>query len=493
MLSKDMLKDVEIIYKSKNYHDLINIEHLSENTNDIKPDTCFICIKGNKFDSHDLISTIKPILIIASRQIETDIPYIIVKDTIKILPLLSIRFYDNPSEKLDLIGVTGTDGKTTTALIIKQLLDHYKPCGYVGTNGFIIKNHLANNRLTTPKPILLNRFLHQIVKEKLPYATLEVSSQGIDLHRIDYLKFKIAIFTNLSHEHLDHHKTLENYFLAKLKLFQMLDENSYAIVNSDALPYADRIINSTKAKVITYGKSATCDFQIANIITTLDETTFDLITKTKVFSKININLFGDYNVYNATSALATLHTLGFDLSEIIPKLIHLKEIDGRTHFINCGQPFDVIVDFAHTPNALESLLSNVKSVITNKIIVVFGAAGERDSTKRPLMGKVADNYASTIILTSEDPKSEATLDIISDISKGINDVFKTIIIPNRKKAIIKALELAEIDDVVIITGKGNEKYEMFNGYIVEHNDIAIAGEYLSKKYQPQYIYSIANL
>ena len=273
----------------------------------------------------------------------------------------------------------------------------------------------------------------------------------------------------------------------------MLDEDSYAIVNSDAKPYAEQIINSTKANVITYGKSASCDFQIANIITTLDETTFDLITKTKAFSKLSINLFGDYNVYNATSALATLHTLGFDLSEIIPKLIHLKEIDGRTHFINCGQPFDVIVDFAHTPNALESLLSNVKSVITNKIIVVFGAAGERDSTKRPLMGKVADNYASTIILTSEDPKSEATLDIISDISKGINDVFKTIIIPNRKKAIIKALELAEIDDVVIITGKGNEKYEMFNGYIVEHNDIAIAGEYLSKKYQPQYIYSIANL
>ena|SRR5690554_175122 len=494
MLSKDMLKDIEIIYNSENYHDNLEIEYLSENTNDIKEKTCFICLKGNKFDSHDLISSlsIKPILIIASRKIETDIPYVIIPDTNKYLPLFATRFYNNPSYKLNLIGITGTDGKTTTSLIIKQLLEIIKPCAYIGTNGLIINNKQFHNLLTTPKPIKLNKFLNSVVENKISYTTIEVSSQGIDLHRIDHLKFKIAIFTNLTHEHLDYHKTIENYFLAKLKLFQMLDKTSYAIINLDS-PYAKQIINNTNAQVITYGKSPDSDFCITNINTSLDVTTFDLITKNEIFKNIKLNLFGDYNVYNTVSALASINALGFDLNLFIPRLQNLLEIDGRMHFINYGQPFDVIVDFAHTPNALESLLSNIKSLITNKIILVFGAAGERDNTKRPLMGKIAEKYASVIILTSEDPKSEDTLDIISDIAKGINNVFKVIVIPNRKKAITKALNLASIDDVVIVTGKGNENYEIFNGYIVEHNDITIIEDYLSKKYQFQYTYSIANL
>lgn len=494
MLSKDILKDVEIVYKSDNYHDDIEIEYLSDHTNDIKDKTCFICIKGNKFDSHDLISSfsIKPILIIASKQIETDIPYVIIPDTEKYLPLFATRLYDNPSHKLDLIGITGTDGKTTTAIIIKQLLEQVKPCAYIGTNGFMINNKHLHSPLTTPKPIMLNRFLNRVVEHNIPYTTLEVSSQGIDLHRIDHLKFKVAIFTNLTHEHLDYHKTIENYFLTKLKLFQTLDNTSFAVINLDS-PYAEHIINNTKAQIITYGKNKNSDFCITNIETSLNETSFDLITKNEIFRNIKLNLFGDYNVYNTVSALATIYALGYDLNKFIPKLQSLDEIDGRMHFINLGQPYDVIVDFAHTPNALESLLSNIRSIITNRIILVFGAAGERDNTKRPLMGEVADKYSSVIILTSEDPKSEDVLDIITDIAKGIKNIFKVIIIPNRKKAILKALEIAQIDDLVVITGKGNEKFEIFNGYKLEHNDITIVEDYLTKKYQFQYTYSIANL
>lgn len=494
MLSKDILKDVEIVYKSKNYRDDIKIEYLSENTSDIKENTCFICIKGNKFDSHDLVSsfTIKPILIIASKQIETDIPYVIISDTSKYLPLFAHRFYNHPSHKLNLIGITGTDGKTTTSLIIKQLLDTIVPCAYIGTNGFILNDFNFENSLTTPKPIMLNKFLHQAVENNIPYTTLEVSSQGIDLHRVDYLKFKVAVFTNLTHEHLDYHKTIENYFLTKLKLFQTLEPSSYAIVNLDS-PYAEQIINNTKAQIITYGKNKDSDFCITNINTTLDETSFTLITKKEIYQDIKLNLFGDYNVYNTVSALATLHALGFNINEFLPKLSKLQEIEGRMHFVNLGQAFNVIVDFAHTPNALNSLLSNISNLISNRIILVFGAAGERDSTKRPLMGEVADKYASVIILTSEDPKSENTLDIINDIAKGIKNIFKVIIIPNRKKAIIKALEMASNNDLVIITGKGNENYEIFNGYKVRHNDIEIVEDYLTKKYQFQYTYSIANL
>ncbi|HEY8364272.1 MAG TPA: UDP-N-acetylmuramoyl-L-alanyl-D-glutamate--2,6-diaminopimelate ligase [Haloplasmataceae bacterium] len=482
MLSKDILKGVEIIFKSSNYHDDIEIDYLSENTNDIKPNTCLICIKGTKHDAHELLSTLKtnPVLIIASKQIITDIPYIIVADTLQYLPLICRNFFSDPSKKLSLIGVTGTDGKTTTALIIKQLLD--EKCAYIGTNGYMIHKQHHKTSLTTPKPIMLNSYLDEAVKNNIDYVSLEVSSQGIEYHRLDYLQFKAAIFTNISHEHLDYHKTIENYFYAKLKLFKMLDKNSLAIVNLDCKPYAEEIIKNTKAKVITYGKDIHSDFQITNIKLSLQHTTFDLITSKEIYPNISLNLFGEYNVYNATAALAVLNALGYNLQEIIPKLQYLNEIEGRMHFVNCGQPFDVIVDFAHTPNALENLLSNIRKVFTNNIIIVFGAAGERDKTKRPLMGEVADKYANTIILTSEDPKSEATLDIINDIAKGINNIFKVIIIPNRKKAIIKAIDLAQKDDVVIITGKGNEEYEIFNGYIVQHNDITTVEDHLQNNY-----------
>ncbi|QVK18825.1 UDP-N-acetylmuramoyl-L-alanyl-D-glutamate--2,6-diaminopimelate ligase [Mycoplasmatota bacterium] len=495
MLSKDVLRNVEILYRSDNYHDFINIEYLTENTFDVKEHSCFICIKGNKFDSHELLHTftIKPILIIANKQIKTDIPYVIVSDTLSVLPLICANFFENPTHHLDLIGITGTDGKTTTALIIKQLIDNFKSCAYIGTNGFMFQQIQLKNSLTTPKPNILQQFLSEVLKKKIPYATLEVSSQGLDLHRVDYLKFKVAVFTNLTHEHLDYHKTIENYFLSKLKLFQMLSEESYAVVNLDSEPYASKIMTETKAKVLTYGKHVDSDFRISHTKTTFKETTFDLILKDEIYKNIRLNLFGDYNVYNVTAALATCHALGFSLDNMIPKLQSLQEIDGRMHIVNCGQPFPVIIDFAHTPNALNSLLSNISQVKGKNLTVVFGSAGERDQSKRPLMGKVVDAYASNIILTSEDPKSEDTLDIISDITKGIKNVFKVSVIPNRKKAIIKALEMATHDDIVVITGKGNEKYEIFNGYIIEHNDIDIVENYLQDKYQEQYIYSIANM
>lgn len=495
MIVREVLKDIPILYKSDNYNDLIEVSYISDNTKDIKENSLFICIKGNKFDSHDLINlfTIKPKVIIAQRQIETDIPYIIINDTNKLLPLICFNYFRNPSEKLNVIGVTGTDGKTTTSLIIKQLIDNFKECAYIGTNGFSYKKHLLSNNLTTPKPIILNRFFDDLVKNRINYASIEVSSQGLDFNRVDYITFKVAVFTNLSHEHLDHHKTIENYFESKLKLFKMLDEDSYAIINIDEKPYANMIINNTKAKVLTYGKDINADFRINNIKTTLTNTTFDLLTPIGVFKNINLNLFGDYNAYNATAALLSTYALGFSLEKMIPLLSNLKAIDGRMHIVNCGQPFNVIVDFAHTPNALNSLLKNINLLKKNNLTVIFGSAGERDTTKRPLMGETVNKYATNIILTDEDPKSEESLDIIKDILKGIDNPFKVSVIPNRKNAIIKTLDNAKNDDIVVVTGKGNEKIQVFNGYIVDHNDIDIATNFLYEKYQQQSIHSIANI
>jgi UDP-N-acetylmuramyl-tripeptide synthetase len=495
MLLKDVLKDVQILYKSKNYNDQINIDYLTEDTKDITEQSCFICKKGSKIDSHDLINTFttNPSLIIAERQIETEVPYIIVQDTLKLLPLICFNFYENPSSKLTLVGVTGTDGKTTTAFVTKQIIDKFADCAYVGTNGFIYKQNYINNKLTTPKPITLNHFLKNLNNDQINYASIEVSSQGLDLHRVDYLNFKVAIFTNLSHEHLDFHKTIDNYFLSKLKLFEMLSPDSYAIVNIDAAPYANRIIETTKAKVITYGTSIDADFKISNIKVSLTSTTFDLLSPNGNYKNINLNLFGDYNVFNATAALAAGLSLGFEVEKMIPILSHLEAIDGRMVQIDCGQPFNVVVDFAHTPNALNCLLKNLYQCKQNDISIVFGSAGERDVSKRPKMGEVVSNYANNMYLTSEDPKSEDPLDIINDILNGVKDLYKVSIIPNRKQAILKALETAQVGDTVVITGKGNENIEVFNGYIAAHNDIIVAEKFLKEKYQDPYTYSIANM
>ncbi len=472
MRSAHLLEGIELIYKSPNYHEDIEIRYLSENTNDIKPNTCFICIKGSKVDSHELINNLSNdvVLIIATRELQTSIPYVIVKDTLEIIPLLATRFYHHPSKKLNLIGVTGTDGKTTTALIIKQLLDHFTPCAYIGTNGFKYLKHDYETTLTTPKSLSLNKYLSKLVEENIDYVSLEVSSQGLDTHRVDHLHFKAAIFTNLTHEHLDFHETIEKYFSAKAKLFQMLDKNAYAIINLDS-PFADDLIKLTKGKVITYGKNLNSDYWITNIRPDFPNTYFDLIVKDKAYTNISLSLFGDYNVYNAVASLACLDSLGFELTEIIPYLKNIKNIEGRMVNLELGQPFKVIVDFAHTPYALESLLKNLQTLKMNKLTLVFGCAGERDKTKRPLMGKIASIYADKIIITSEDPKSEDLLLIIRDIIMGVDDLFKVEIVPNRKQAIQKAIEEAEENDIILITGKGNEHYELFNGYKVEHNDI----------------------
>ncbi|NLG82050.1 MAG: UDP-N-acetylmuramoyl-L-alanyl-D-glutamate--2,6-diaminopimelate ligase [Bacilli bacterium] len=479
MLSKNLLTGIDIIYKSPNYHDDIEIGYLSEHTNDLKPNTCFICIKGSKTDSHELVQelTNDVVLIIATKQLDTDIPYVIVKDTLELTPILATRFYEHPSKKLNLIGVTGTDGKTTTALITKQLIDKFTPCAYIGTNGLKYLDYSLSTPLTTPKAITLNQYLASLVKENIDYASLEVSSQGLMTHRVDQLHFKVGIFTNLTHEHLDYHETIDNYFLAKAQLFKMLDKDAYAIINLDS-PYADRLIKLTKAKVITYGKSLNSDYWITNIRPEFPHTYFDLIIRDKAYTNISLSLFGDYNVYNAVASLACLDCLGFDLNEVIPHLRQIANIEGRMVNIDYGQPFKVIVDFAHTPYALESILKNLKTLKMNKLTLVFGCAGERDKSKRPIMGKIASTYADKIIITSEDPKSEDLLIIIRDIILGIDDIFKVAIIPNRKEAIRKAIEEAEENEIILITGKGNEHYEVFNGYKVEHNDIEEASNTL---------------
>jgi UDP-N-acetylmuramoyl-L-alanyl-D-glutamate--2,6-diaminopimelate ligase len=385
---------------------------------------------------------------------------------------------------LNIIATTGTDGKTTTSMIIKELIDLYSDCAYIGTNGLKTRYYEVPTNLTTPKPIYLHKYLKRCVNDHIPYVSMEASSQGINEHRMDDVEVSRAIFTNLTHEHLDYHKTIDAYFECKLKLFTNLKPSGYAIINADQGEFTKKIMDNTPAQVITYGKSMDAMFRIEHIKTSLHRTTFNLITPEKTYENVVVNLFGDYNVYNVVASLAVLYSFDFDLDLAINKLYRLNQIEGRMNIIDDYSNFKVIVDFAHTPNALKSLLSNIKLMEpTRRVILVFGSAGERDKIKRPIMGEIAETYCDKIFITNEDPKGEEPLDIIHDIYKGIKNPLKTEIILNRKEAIKKALQYANEDDIVLITGKGNENTQVFKNFKIDHNDIEVTLEILNKQNQ----------
>lgn len=423
---------------------------------------------------------IKPSLIIANKQLETDIPYIIVFDTKAVLSQIAHNFFKKPSQQLNIIATTGTDGKTTTAYVLKQLLDLYQEAAYIGTNGFITNYYILPTTLTTPKPITLHRYLRRCVNDGIGYVALEASSQGLAEKRLNDVEISRAIFTNLTHEHLDYHQTMEQYFHSKLTLFQKLKPQHFAIVNLDEREYAEQIIAHTKAQVITYGRDPEALFHISEIKTSLYQTTFSLKTPNQTYHNIHLNLFGDYNVYNVVACLAVLYSYGFDLTPAINHLCRLKPIEGRMKIVKDLPELKIIVDFAHTPNALNALLKNLRESFPNhKLTIVFGSAGERDRLKRPLMGAIVDQYCDKIFLTNEDPKGEEPLAIIHDLYRGIKNPFKTEIILSRKNAIHKALLQAEKDEIILITGKGNENVQVFKNYKLDHNDIQVTLDLLS--------------
>lgn len=424
--------------------------------------------------------SIKPSLIIANKQLDTTIPYVIVYNTKSILSRIAHNYYKKPSHKLEIIATTGTDGKTTTSTIIQSLFNLYTECAYIGTNGFKTKYYEIPTLFTTPKPTYLHKYLLRCLNDKIPFVSLEASSQGINEHRLDDVRITSAVFTNLTHEHLDYHGTLDSYFNCKLQVFKRLPETGFAIINLDQEEYANKIMSETKAKIITYGTHPKAMFRFETIKTSFEQTTFTLVTPNKTYKNVKMNLFGDYNVYNVVAALAVIYAYGFDLDLAVKKLRALDPIEGRMVMIDTYEGFKVIIDFAHTPNALQSLLSNIRRVNPNgRLILVFGSAGERDPTKRPFMGQIADKWCDKLFITNEDPKSEDPIDIIEDIYEGIQNPFKTEIILDRKEAIKKAIHFADPNDIVVITGKGNENIQQFKDYNITHNDIAISMETLN--------------
>ncbi len=440
--------------------DIKGITHLVD---EVEEDYIFVVIKGKSFDnSEDVYNAIRKgaKLIITPERLDVDVEQIITEDVRREAEKWAKRIYNIDGVKL--IGITGTNGKTTTSFLLRRIFEYGGiKSALIGT---IIWDDLMKPRaslLTTPEKFYIYRIIGRAKEKGAEFAIMEVSSIGLDQGRVDGFDFSVGVFMNLSRDHLDYHGSMENYLNAKLKLFKMLSENSFAIVNSDD-KYSGHFIRNTKAKVITFGRTGDYSFSI------IEHGLNGLRLKING-EEIYCPLIGEYNAYNITASFAVADVLGVSTEDIKDALGSFEGVKGRLERVYSGD-FHVFVDYAHTPDAMEKVLKVLKP-LSKRLIVVFGAGGNRDRGKRPFMGKVADRFADIIVLTSDNPRFEDPEDIIQDILLGINREENVYSITDREEAIKFALSLAEKGDVIAILGKGHETYQEIGG-IKRHFDDA---------------------
>lgn len=457
----------------------------------------FVAIKGFNFDGHNFVMEAiakgaKAVVIEDNSKVSNDylihqnVTKILVSDSRKALAILSKNFFNNPSEKIKVIGITGTNGKTSITYIIKSILDYSgKKTGLIGT----IANYIGEQKLpsekTTPESVELNQILNQMVNENCQFCVMEVSSHSLELNRVYGINFHAGVFTNLTQDHLDFHKTMENYFLAKKKLFDSLNENAFAIINFDD-EYGRKIISDTKAKVISYGSSENVDFRFINPKYSFDQIEFEILYNGKTYP-VQTNLTGTFNVYNLTAAIATCVNLGIEIEQIQEAVRNISRVPGRFELVG-NYPVKVIVDYAHTSDALVNVLQTIRLILKSnnsksKIITVFGAGGDRDRTKRPKMGRVVEELSDFAIITSDNPRNEELSQIFNDILSGINDKTRFQVIDDREMAIRKAIQMAEDGDIVLVAGKGHEAYQLVKGQKIPFDDREVAQKILKEMFE----------
>lgn len=464
----------------------IEIKSLMADSRTKRPDSIFFCEKGMMFDGHrfvdQAIANGAKVIVHSERipYVHPDIIYIKVKDVNAVFNQVADAFYGHPSHNMKIFGVTGTNGKSSIACIIRDIMDPFMPTGYIGTISIEYGSVKLPPLLTTPNIDDLHGILKDMYDAGIKCCAMEASSIGIDQGRVDAIDFDYGIFTNLTHDHLDYHGTMENYFQAKKKFFDHLKRDAVAITNVDD-PYGQRIVEDCQCRVVTYGIDNDADYQVTKYQLMKDRTRFVLRCNGMEY-EMETNLVARFNIYNVVAAIAALNQGGLAMTQIMPALNHIRQIEGRMERIDCGQNFNVLVDFAHTPDGIEKVCQFAAAITPKdcRIIAVTGSAGKRDTVKRPIFGQLLDKYADMIILTEDDPRSEKPLDICTQIATGIQNK-PYVVIEDRYDAIREAMEIAGAGDTVILMGKGDEKfiYREFGREPYEGDD-AIAREVIEK-------------
>jgi UDP-N-acetylmuramoyl-L-alanyl-D-glutamate--2,6-diaminopimelate ligase len=444
----------------------------------VAPGDAFFCIRGFRHDGHDFAQDALgrgAVALVVEAPVDLDVPQVVVPDTRAALALASAAFFGHPSSGLDLVGITGTNGKTTSTYLLDSIFQAAgKTTGVIGTVGTSIAGRRLDSTHTTPESFDLQKLLAEMRATDVEAVSMEVSSHAIDLHRVDACDFAAVAFTNLTQDHLDYHHTLEEYFSVKRRLFTEFKARARVVNVDDTL---GREMAEEIGAEWTVGRSNDALVRSRNEELDADGSTFVLDTPVGR-ELVRLPLAGGYNVSNALVAAGSALAAGIELTAIAEGLRTAPQVPGRLERVDCGQPFSVVVDYAHTPDSLEKAINAVRGVTQGRVIVVFGCGGDRDPDKRPLMGSVAGR-ADVAVVTSDNPRSEDPVGIILQIEDGLRESRGSYVVEvDRRRAITRAIAMAGFEDCVLIAGKGHEDYQIFADRTVHFDDREVAREVL---------------
>ncbi len=459
MTLSELLTNVDILESQGNID--VKISGIAFNSTEVKPGDVFVCITGFKTDGHTFVNDALErgaVAVIAEKKIEdTAATTVIVKNTRLALAYAAAEFYGHPYRKFRLIGVTGTNGKTTTTYLVKSVLESCgQKVGLIGTNQNMIGDAVIPSHHTTPDSLELMQLFNRMAEEKVDAVVMEVSSHSLALDRVASCEFDIGAFTNITQDHLDFHETMDNYILAKAELFKKCRTG---LLNVDDQSWT-KLKEESSCNIMTYGINNPCDITAKNIDYKANGVEFDLAYGDKM-QRISLPIPGGFSVYNAMTAAGICLAAGLSLEEIANGLKCAEGVKGRIEVVETGTDYTVIIDYAHTPDGLLNILNAIRGFAKGRIVTLFGCGGDRDKTKRPQMGKIAGELSDFCIVTSDNPRSEEPKAIINDILAGIKDTgCKYTAIENRFEAIEFALDNAEKDDIILLAGKGHEPYQI---------------------------------
>ena len=478
----------EILYKV-NINKVIGdtgtlIRNVVSDSREVIEKDLYIAIDGVNVDGHKFInSAIKKGAIcivceVLPNKLHEGILYVLVESTRESIGIISSNYFSSPSSKLKLIGITGTNGKTTIATLLYSL---YKTAGLKAGLISTVINYIDGKEIgstqTTPDSLTINKLLYQMVEEGIQYCFMEVSSHGIEQRRISGLEFAGGIFSNLTHDHLDYHNSFDDYRDVKKDFFDNLPNTAFSLVNKDD-KNGKYMVQNTKAKIFTYGLKTYADYKIKILESSLEGMLLK-INESEFWS----NLSGKFNAYNLLAVFSTASILGMPFSETLQLMSMLKNVKGRFEYLKLNN-ITAIVDYAHTPDALKNIINSINEIKTNKesLITIIGCGGNRDKSKRPVMGDIASSLSSKVIFTSDNPRNESPEKIIQDMISGVKPLnsVKTISIANRKEAIKAACQLAKSNDIILIAGKGHEKFQEINNKKHLFDDYKVVKECLTK-------------
>lgn len=475
MKLSEIMKGIDVI---GSYSDT-EVLDVTQDSRLVKEGCLFVCVKGNTFDGHSVAQEMinkGAAAVVSERDLGIE-KQVMVADTRAVFSSICANFFGNPAEKLKLIGLTGTNGKTTTTFLIKQILENTgKKVGLIGTVQNMIGQEIFPAKYTTPDPYELQSLFKAMVTAGCEYCVMEVSSQALAQGRVNGLHFCIGAFTNLTQDHLDYHKTWENYFNAKRILFENCD---IAITNADD-ENGFKIVENLPCKISSYAVNTNnADYCAKNVRFKSNGVEYELVSD--FIGRVTCPIPGRFSVYNSLCAAAVALNLGIDYKDVISAISKSNGVKGRIEVVPTNTDYTVIIDYAHSPDGLENIISSLREIAENRVVTVFGCGGDRDKTKRPKMGKIAAELSDFCVVTSDNPRSENPSAIINDILEGMKDVSTPYkVVENRKEAIRWAMEHAQPGDIILLAGKGHETYQILPTGTIHFDEREVIAEILGE-------------